>query len=182
MHTPQLLQFSLPGAVISGNSADQQSNPALALTVLQPWAEMIVRGLKTLETRGWTTTHRGRLLIHASKSTRGLNFVQGEGSLPLRTQLQSAGVELPSLRLGAVLGEVHLDGIRTLTQDDWRYPHAHGYLVDGPLVWMLSQAKKWDMAIPARGDTGLWWCALKPSSNHAAANSGRPWRKPQYPP
>lgn len=39
-----------------------------ALTICQPYAELIVRGEKVIENRTWPTTHRGLLYIHAGKS------------------------------------------------------------------------------------------------------------------
>jgi hypothetical protein len=39
-----------------------------ALSVKQPWANMIAAGEKTIETRIWQTNHRGDLLIVSSKS------------------------------------------------------------------------------------------------------------------
>jgi ASCH domain len=44
------------------------SEPLLALSVKQPWAALIVAGLKTVEIRTWATRVRGPVLIHASKS------------------------------------------------------------------------------------------------------------------
>ena len=38
-----------------------------ALSVRQPWAWLIVNGLKDIENRTWSTKFRGRVLIHASK-------------------------------------------------------------------------------------------------------------------
>lgn len=38
-----------------------------ALTVWQPHATMLALGLRTIETRGWPTSYRGTLLIHAAK-------------------------------------------------------------------------------------------------------------------
>lgn len=38
-----------------------------ALSVRQPWATMIARGLKTVEVRSWFTHHRGPLLLCASR-------------------------------------------------------------------------------------------------------------------
>ncbi len=38
-----------------------------ALSLKQPWAELVVSGRKTLEIRKWNTKFRGELLIHASK-------------------------------------------------------------------------------------------------------------------
>lgn len=37
-----------------------------ALSVQQPWAELIARGVKTLEVRSWRTWYRGPLLIVSS--------------------------------------------------------------------------------------------------------------------
>jgi len=39
----------------------------IALGVQQPWAELIIRGVKTLEIRRMNTPRRGRSLIYASK-------------------------------------------------------------------------------------------------------------------
>ena len=38
-----------------------------ALSVKQPWANLIANGTKTIETRTWTTPYRGPLLIVSSK-------------------------------------------------------------------------------------------------------------------
>lgn len=39
----------------------------VALSIKQPWAALIVAGLKSIEVRTWPTTRRGPVLIHASK-------------------------------------------------------------------------------------------------------------------
>jgi hypothetical protein len=38
-----------------------------ALSLKQPWATLLVHGLKTIEIRRWPTTLRGRILIHAAR-------------------------------------------------------------------------------------------------------------------
>ncbi|HJZ53428.1 MAG TPA: ASCH domain-containing protein [Gemmataceae bacterium] len=43
-------------------------NP-VAISVKQPWAALLVAGLKTIEVRRWPTRRRGRVLIHAAKLT-----------------------------------------------------------------------------------------------------------------
>ena len=40
----------------------------LALSVKQPWAALLVTGVKTVEVRTWTTRARGPILIHAGKA------------------------------------------------------------------------------------------------------------------
>jgi activating signal cointegrator 1 len=42
-----------------------------AISLLQPWATLVVMGVKTIETRSWQTPHRGELLIHASLGKKG---------------------------------------------------------------------------------------------------------------
>lgn len=56
-----------------------------ALTLWQPWASLVQAGLKTIETRSWSTNYRGPLAIHAAKRSFGLNSDQAEvvRSLPL---------------------------------------------------------------------------------------------------
>src|SRR5436190_8194637 len=45
-----------------------QADPyPLALSIRQPWATLILLGLKTVEIRRWTTPIRGRVSIHAGK-------------------------------------------------------------------------------------------------------------------
>lgn len=135
------------------------------LSVLQPWASLIVLGLKRFETRGWGCAHRGRLLIHASRSDRGL-VVSAEHAA-IRRALEEKGLMLQSLPRGQVIGEVSLDEILPLSSVDHSDLAAFGWLVDGPLVWRLSGPQAWGEPIPAVGHTGLWW--LKKSDSTAAA-------------
>lgn len=39
-----------------------------ALTIRQPWASLIALGVKTIETRSWSTRYRGPIAIHAGKA------------------------------------------------------------------------------------------------------------------
>ncbi len=41
-----------------------------ALSIKQPWANMIVAGEKTIETRVWATSYRGRILLLSSKQPK----------------------------------------------------------------------------------------------------------------
>lgn len=38
-----------------------------ALSLKQPWATLLVHGLKSIEVRRWSTPRRGRVLIHAAR-------------------------------------------------------------------------------------------------------------------
>lgn len=39
-----------------------------ALSIRQPWASLIVRGIKDIENRSWPTKFRGPFAVHASKT------------------------------------------------------------------------------------------------------------------
>lgn len=47
------------------------SLPDIALSVMQPWAWLIVNGHKDIENRTWRTHRRGPVLIHAGKKIDG---------------------------------------------------------------------------------------------------------------
>lgn len=38
-----------------------------AISIRQPWASLIVLGIKDIENRSWPTSQRGIVLVHASK-------------------------------------------------------------------------------------------------------------------
>lgn len=79
-----------------------------ALSVLQPWATLLLLGAKTHETRSWRTVHRGKLLIHA-----GRKFTPTAKKLaatdPFYSALKARGVELDQLKTGFILGCITLD-------------------------------------------------------------------------
>ena len=57
-----------------------------AITIRQPWAELIVRGDKDVENRSWRTRHRGPLLIHAgARADRSLLEQHGISYAGVRT-------------------------------------------------------------------------------------------------
>lgn len=51
------------------NKTVGQNNRILtpALSVKQPWAALLLGGVKTIEIRRWSTNHRGRILLHAAR-------------------------------------------------------------------------------------------------------------------
>ena len=44
------------------------------LSVRQPWASLLVRGVKDIENRTWSTTYRGPVLIHACAGAPRVGF------------------------------------------------------------------------------------------------------------
>jgi hypothetical protein len=66
-----------------------------ALSIRQPWAELILRGEKDVENRSWLTHHRGPLLIHASKTL-------------VRESMDEFGLDEETIPRGALVGVVEV--------------------------------------------------------------------------
>jgi hypothetical protein len=49
------------------NRAMDANRSAIALSIRQPWAALVVAGLKSIEVRAWPTRRKGRILIHAAR-------------------------------------------------------------------------------------------------------------------
>ncbi len=127
-----------------------------ALTLTQPWATLVILGVKRWETRGWYTQHRGRIAIHAAKGWT-------KADREFADELREMGV-LPAdepLPLGAVLGTVRLDGlIRTHPDIVARHISPTEYMLGdyspGRYGWELGAVERFPDPIPARGALGLW--------------------------
>lgn len=77
--------------------------PDRALSIRQPWATLVVQGLKTVEIRRWDTRFRGPVLIHAS----GIRDKRPEAWLQLPEQLKKDAEVI-----GGIIGCVELIGVR----------------------------------------------------------------------
>lgn len=123
-----------------------------ALTICQPYAELILRRDKLVENRNWSTHYRGPLLIHAGKSRKWL--------------LDYPEVDLPDGRMdfGAIVGVCDLVGccspntIRCAPQSNplawiWLKCPQH---VCGPFCLVLRDICRFGKPIPYRGQQGLF--------------------------
>ena len=134
-----------------------------ALTLTQPWASLVILGIKHWETRGWRP--RGidpgdRIAIHAAKGwTRAdIDFafeLASRNVLPLALHAEP-DTDLPR---GAVLGTVrligaHLTGIKHM--EPGPIERLLGDYSPGRWVWELADPQPFPEPIPARGMLGLW--------------------------
>lgn len=51
------------------NSKQSQDKGLTVLSMHQPWASLLVYGLKRIEGRGWPSVHTGKLWIHATSKS-----------------------------------------------------------------------------------------------------------------
>jgi hypothetical protein len=121
-----------------------------ALTICQPYAELIARGDKPIENRTWPTSYRGQLAIHAGKSRAWLGDDDEEAAL--------YAVDVTRIPFGAVVAVVDL--VACLHQDQawpgrWRDLKDHEH-ANGPWCWVLENVRRLPAPIDARGAQGLW--------------------------
>ena len=96
-----------------------------ALSIRQPWAWLVVNGLKDVENRSWVTSFRGRVYIHASaKCTRreykeAVDFVS---SIDKSIKIPPLG----DLCRGGVIGEVEIVGCVNESDSPW-FVGAYGF-------------------------------------------------------
>jgi len=105
------------------------------LTVKQPWAFLIVKGIKPVENRDWQTSHRGLLLIHA-----------GQSYDPQPDLEREFGIDPKRLIYGAVIGSVELTDIVT--------DHPSRFFV-GRYGWVLQNPRPID-PVPLRGQLRIF--------------------------
>jgi hypothetical protein len=109
-----------------------------AISIKQPWAALIVHGIKTVEVRSWPALRRGPLLIHASKTPELDPAAWG--------LLTTPEVEATATLIGGVIGQVELvdcidyatreaftaDAARHKAGEHWWKPIRHGFVLAKP--------------------------------------------------
>lgn len=134
-----------------------------ALTIIQPFAELIARGGKRVENRTWPTSYRGRIAIHAGKAKR----YGGESVSEIASEYC---IDPSSLAFGAIIATANLvecvrvrqgflDGSRKRSIEHlgprfaWMLDHEHA---EGPWCWILEDAVREAVPVPCNGSLGLW--------------------------
>ena len=118
-----------------------------ALSFRQPWAELILQGRKTIDTRTWPTHFRGRLTIHASQ------VVENDICL-------AYGLDPASLVRSALVGTVEVVEMVPLDDESWealRDQHLKLGPFPGDLLgWRLADPQRLSAPVPMRGHLGLF--------------------------
>ncbi len=120
-----------------------------AITIKQPWASLIVEGIKDIENRTWKTNYRGRVLIHSSadkKFNTSLTEDQFKAIIPLICK----GVSIP-------LDEKE-HGIKK--QYGWKFSHDYSSIIGSveiidcvqnhPSIWAIEGQWHWVLANPIK--------------------------------
>lgn len=133
-----------------------------AITLWQPYATLVALGVKTIETRSWSTDYRGDLLIHAARRwdrdtadtcrlAGGVIRYEGLGALPWRETI------------GRAVAVARLVGVERVPWTGWSpgreapaLDFEWGDLSPGRYAWRLDRVRAVLPPIAWRGAQGLW--------------------------
>lgn len=124
------------------------------ITILQPWASLIACGAKMIETRSWSTSHRGPLAIHAGRTVPSMDFF---------TPRVEAALWNEDTPFGKVIAIVELVDCVEMTNERivaWRDKYgddeiAFGHFEPGRYAWILANMRRIE-PVPAKGRQRLW--------------------------
>jgi hypothetical protein len=117
-----------------------QNLPALAIR--QPYAWLVVNGIKDIENRSRRTHYRGQILIHASLNE---DLLLGDSLPALSTR---AGVVFPdSFKTGGIVGVAEIIACERRHGSDWKDPASWG--------WVLADARPLAFR-PCKGALGFF--------------------------
>jgi activating signal cointegrator 1 len=118
-----------------------------ALSIRQPWAELIILGRKRCELRSRRTSHRGPILIHAAQRIDKLSVVM-------------AGLNVETLQTGAIIGQADIVACEPFTPEvaeELRRARCYfGEWKPGLYAWKLERPLRLPEPIPYRGKLGMF--------------------------
>lgn len=126
------------------------------LSLWQPWATLVVLGVKRYETRPRPTRIRERIAIHATKATP-----QGAVSEALKDWLCAKyGIDwFNALPHGAIVGTVVIEDCVPTEKAGFSVSALEHMLGDyraGRSAWRLTGASQYVPPVPAVGKQGFW--------------------------
>jgi hypothetical protein len=129
-----------------------------AITIRQPWAQLIIDGRKDVENRDWRTKHRGAILIHASTPSHVDVSEQTKCAAFMRSRGLGVPPLIPADARGAALGICFLLDCVCTSDSPW-FTGGYGLVLSAPL--------KFEKPIAMKGALGIW----ETSEVHARAIS-----------
>lgn len=144
----------------------QMSDHGMCLSMHQPWASLLVKGIKKHEGRTWYSNHRGRLWIAAASHKPTDEEIL---SVELQhRQFVDSNVEFPKeYPTSCLLGCVNVEDVSP--QEEYRniYPSGES---GSPYVFVCSGFEELLLKLPVSGSHKIW---KLPPDVHRAAKKGR---------
>ncbi|MBU3904891.1 MAG: ASCH domain-containing protein [Nanoarchaeota archaeon] len=126
-----------------------------ALTISQPYADLIINGVKIIELRKWNTNFRGKFLVHSS----GVRIDKDECKIRNMNQTK--------LIRGAIIGKVTLIDVKKYTnmkelmkdKNKWQVKFDVKKWAKFPMYgFVLNDSQRFKKPIKYKGNLGFWNC------------------------
>ncbi|XP_065912822.1 activating signal cointegrator 1-like isoform X2 [Dysidea avara] len=148
---------------LQDNALQQMKDEGKCLSMHQPWASLLVMGIKKHEGRVWYTPHRGRLWIAATRkeaSREDINTLEQLYKSLYAGREITFPTEYPT---SCLLGSVEV--LDCLSQDEYRVQHPNGES-DSPYVLLTDNQLHLTVRLRVSGKHKLW---KLPADIHGAA-------------
>lgn len=130
--------------------SDGVDHDRIALAVRQPWAELIVRGAKTVEVRSGPVQLRGPIYIYAARAISDL-----PDAIVAATRF---GVEIDALPRGVIVGTAELVDARPATTADVEAALVSTAHLAGKHAWELARTVRFPQPLRVRFKPyGIWF-------------------------
>ena len=124
------------------------------LSLTEPYATLIKNGVKTIETRSWKTSYRGKLYIHASSTKIPKEYRENKDLMNL--------VDINNLNYGYIVCSCELIDCVEMTEEfiekvkQNKEEYISGIYDIGRYAWILKNIQILDKPIKAKGHLGIW--------------------------
>lgn len=127
----------------------EMSDLKSCLSMHQPWASLLIAGIKVHEGRSWYTAHRGRLWIASTAKPPDPELIKQMESF-YQNYYKDENLKFPSqYPPGVLLGCVKITDC--LPQEEYRKVYPHGES-DSPFVFICSDPQELPIRFPVKGD------------------------------
>jgi hypothetical protein len=122
----------------------------IALGVRQPWVELILRGVKTIEIRSLDTRVRGRIYLYSSKKFSNLPAAQAA--------VREHNLEFSELPAGLLVGSVEITDTRPAAPADTDAACVPTAILRQQFAWELRDPVRFAAPVPVRFlPYGVWF-------------------------
>ena len=124
------------------------------LSLTEPYAILIKNGVKTIETRSWKTSYRGKLYIHASSTKIPKEYKNNVELMSL--------VNINELNYGNIICSCELTDCIEMTDEfiekikKNKNEYISGVYAKGRYAWILKNIEILERPINAKGHLGIW--------------------------
>ena len=124
------------------------------LSLTEPYATLIRKGIKTIETRSWKTSYRGKLYIHAGSTRIPKEYRDNDALMSL--------VDVKELNFGQIICSCELTDCVLMTESfiekirKNQHEFISGVYAPGRYAWIFKDIVALGRPIPAKGHLGIW--------------------------